>query len=150
VSNGYRRAAMEVRPVRDAAELRRALALRVEVFCGEQGVAVTDERDGRDGEATHLVAVDGERVVGTCRLLFVRDPASLGRLVVERASRRRGIGSALLRQAAAMAEEAGVERIRLQAQVGARELYAGEGYVELGEPFVQAGIHHVTMERALA
>lgn len=146
----YRRAAMDVRPARDAAELRQALGLRDRIFCGEQGVSAAAERDGRDGEALHLVAVDGGAVVGTCRLLFVRDAAFLGRLAVEGEHRRRGIGAALLRAAAQHASAAGASRINLHAQLDVRELYAGVGYVELGDPFVEEGIDHVTMEKALA
>jgi ElaA protein len=141
---------MEVRPARDAAELRQALALRDQVFCGEQGVSAAAERDGRDGEALHLVAVEDARVVGTCRLLFRAGSAMLGRLAVERDARRRGVGAALLREAADRAREAGATRIGLHAQLGARELYAAGGYVERGDPFVEEGIDHVTMEKQLA
>ena len=141
---------MEVRPPRDAGELREALGLRERVFCGEQGVSEAAERDGRDGEALHLVAVDRSRVVGTCRLVFGPASAFLGRLAVESEQRRRGIGAALLHEAAERSRAAGVARITLHAQLDVRELYAGAGYVELGEPFVEEGIDHVTMEKALA
>ena len=53
--------AVEVRRPRDEHELAAALALREEVFCGEQGVTFDGDRDGRDDEALHLVAVDDER-----------------------------------------------------------------------------------------
>jgi predicted GNAT family N-acyltransferase len=141
---------MQVRPARDGAELAQALRLRDDVFCGEQGVSAAAERDGRDGEALHLVAVDGGRVLGTCRLLFTADAAFLGRLAVERGHRRRGIGAALLSEAAVRSQAAGVRRISLHAQLDVRDLYAGVGYVEHGQPFVEQGIDHVTMERALA
>jgi hypothetical protein len=42
---------IEVRAARDEAEVEAALALREDVFCGEQGVSLADERDGRDAEA---------------------------------------------------------------------------------------------------
>lgn len=141
---------MEVRPARDAGELRQALALRDRVFCGEQGVPASAERDGRDGGALHLVAVERGTVIGTCRLLFAPGAAFLGRLAVEPAERRRGIGAALLREADARSSAAGARRISLHAQWDVRELYAQGGYVECGEPFVEEGIDHVTMERALA
>lgn len=141
---------MEVRPARDAAELRQAVALRERVFCVEQGVSRAAERDGRDGDALHLVAVEDGVVVGTCRLVFGRGSAFLGRLAVAADRRRRGIGAALLRAAAEHARAAGAGRISLHAQLGVRELYAGVGYVELGEPFVEEGIDHVTMEKAIA
>ena len=141
---------MEVRPARDAGELRQALGLRERVFCGEQGVSVAAERDGRDGEALHLVAVDGGRVLGTCRLVFDDSAAFLGRLAVECSDRRRGIGAALLAEAAEHSRAVGVARISLHAQLDVRQLYAGAGYVERGDPFVQEGIDHVTMEKRLA
>ena len=141
---------MEVRPARDAGEVGQALALRERVFCGEQGVSAGAERDGRDGEALHIVAVEDGRVIGTCRLLFARDAAFLGRLAVEPEDRRRGLGAALLAESAARARAAGAGRISLHAQLDVRELYAAGGYVERGEPFVEEGIDHVTMEKALA
>jgi predicted GNAT family N-acyltransferase len=141
---------MDVRPARDAAELRQALALRDDVFCGEQGVSAAAERDGRDGDALHLVAVEEGRVLGTCRLVFQAGSAFLGRLAVERDERRRGIAAALLREAAERALAVGAKRIGLHAQLDVRELYAAGGYVERGEPFVEEGIDHVTMEKQLA
>ena len=60
---------MEICRPRDERELAAALALREEVFCGEQGVTFDGDRDGRDGEALHLVAVEDE-VLGTCRMLI--------------------------------------------------------------------------------
>ena len=132
-------------------EVDAALALRYAVFCEEQGVPLADELDGRDGEATHLIALDGAAVVGTCRLLT--EPGGtvrLGRLAVAAEARRRGIGAALLRAAEDEARAAGGRRIVLAAQTTARGLYAAEGYAERGEPFDDAGIQHVRMEKALA
>ena len=50
------------------------------------------DRDGRDEDALHLVAVRGNEVVGTCRLLMAAEVARLGRLVVASDQRRQGIG----------------------------------------------------------
>ncbi len=52
-----------------------------------------DELDGRDAQALHLVALepDGQRVIGTLRLLVDADRAKVGRVAVEREWRRRGI-----------------------------------------------------------
>ena len=65
--------------------MQAALALRTEVFVGEQGVAPDEEIDGRDDEALHLLACDDDELVGTCRLLFGDDGrAKLGRMAVRR------------------------------------------------------------------
>ncbi|MDQ3647327.1 MAG: GNAT family N-acetyltransferase, partial [Actinomycetota bacterium] len=76
-----------------------ALSLRERVFAGEQGVDPSADRDGRDHEALHLVALEGGDVVGTCRLVLDGARARLGRLAVTRSRRRAGIGAALLAEA---------------------------------------------------
>ena len=141
---------MEVRLARNAAEVEAALDLRVEVFCGEQGVDASAERDADDDQALHFVAVDEGRVVGTCRVVLCEGVARLGRMAVQRSHRGTGLGAELLAVAERAAREAGAGRVRLHAQIGAREFYARGGYEERGEVFVEEGIDHITMERPLA
>jgi len=127
-----------------------ALSLRERVFAGEQGVDPSADRDGRDHEALHLVAVEGKDVVGTCRLVLDGARARLGRLAVSRSRRRAGLGAALLAEADRQARSAGARRIELHAQLPARELYVRDGYREQGEVFVEEGIEHVAMAKRLA
>jgi ElaA protein len=141
---------IEVRAARDEAEVEAALALREDVFCGEQGVSLADERDGRDAEALHLVAVDSHEVVGTCRLLVAGETVKLGRMAVARAARRRGIASRLLQECEARARALGARRIALSAQTDALALYERAGYESYGERFMDAGIEHLMMEKRLA
>ena len=141
---------MELRLERTAGEVEAALDLRHRVFCGEQGVPVAADRDGRDRDATHVVALDDSRVVGTCRLLFRGGVARLGRLAVERDARRHGVGAGVLAEATRVSRDAGASRIELHAQTYARELYEREGYAEYGEEFIEEGIVHVAMRTPLA
>ena len=126
-----------------------ALDLRERVFCGEQGVSLEADRDGRDPESVHVVAIAGERVVGTCRLLFAGPLARLGRLVVEPELRGRGVARAILREADRVALDAGAHRIALHAQTYALSLYREQGYAERGARFTEEGIEHVAMEKEL-
>jgi predicted GNAT family N-acyltransferase len=119
------------------------------VFCGEQGVSVSADRDGRDHESVHIVAVSDERVIGTCRLLFQGRVARLGRLVVEHALRGRGVAGAILREADRVALDGGAGRIALHAQTYALSLYFEHGYAERGARFTEEGIEHVAMEKEL-
>ena len=114
---------MEVREAISDDEVTAALALRSRVFCGEQGVSFEADQDGRDPEATHIVAVDEGAVIGTCRLLFRGPVARLGRLVVEPERRGDGVAAAILREADRVAFEVGAETIALHAQTYARRLY---------------------------
>jgi predicted GNAT family N-acyltransferase len=120
------------------------------VFIHEQGVSAAADRDGRDDEAMHIVAVDAGRVVGTCRLLFRGRVARLGRLAVEPERRGEGIAAAILAEAdnAALAQAA--DAISLHAQTYALELYLEAGYEERGPAFTEEGIEHVAMEKRLA
>lgn len=126
-----------------------ALDLRERVFCGEQGVSAAADRDGRDYESVHIVAVAGGRVVGTCRLLFQERVARLGRLVVEPELRGRGVAHAILREADRVALDGDAGRIALHAQTHALSLYLDHGYTERGARFTEEGIEHVAMEKVL-
>ena len=141
---------MEVRQARTDAELSAALDLRERVFCVEQGVSVEADRDGRDDEATHIVAVEDGRVIGTCRLLLRGPVARLGRLAVAPDRRGNGVAAAILDEADLAARQAGADAISLHAQTYALDLYLQSGYTEQGARFVEEGIEHVSMEKRLA
>jgi predicted GNAT family N-acyltransferase len=141
---------VEVREARTDDEVTAALALRERIFCGEQGVSFEADQDGRDAEATHIVAVEDGEVIGTCRLLFRGTVARLGRLAVERDRRGDGVAAAILREADRVATAAGSRTVALHAQTYALALYRQAGYDEHGPTFVEEGIEHVAMEKQLA
>jgi predicted GNAT family N-acyltransferase len=139
-----------LRRPRDEEELAAALALRIEVFCGEQGVTFEGDRDGLDDEAVHLVAVEGDEVVGTCRLLI--EPggtARFGRLCVRPSARGTGVGGLLLAEAEREARAGGARRIGMHAQTDALSLYRRAGFRPYGERFDEEGIEHLGMEKDL-
>lgn len=141
---------IQVRPTRDDAEIAAALALREEVFCGEQGVSLAEERDGRDEEALHLVVVDNGVVVATCRLLVDGTTVKLGRMAVSRTRRGLGLARALITEAETRARALGAERMVLAAQLNAQALYDRAGYDAYGDVFLDAGIEHVMMAKTLS
>jgi predicted GNAT family N-acyltransferase len=141
---------IEIRPIAGDDELAAALDLRERVFSGEQGVTLEGDRDGRDGEALHLVALEDGTVVATCRLLLDRDVARFQRLCVAPEARRRGLGAALLAEAERAASAARAGRMELHAQTAALRLYERAGYTGYGAPFDDEGIEHLAMEKRLA
>ena len=137
---------VEVRWVAGPDDLRGALALREEVFCGEQGVSREEEIDGLDDDAEHLVAVlPDARVVGTLRLLHDGTRAKVGRVAVERSFRKRGIASRMLALAIARARMHGCTQARLAAQVQATNVYERAGFTVESGTFEEASIPHVWM-----
>ncbi len=141
---------MVVRRARGAEEIARALELRRRVFSVEQGVSERADRDGRDDEAIHLIALDDGALLGTCRVLVRGQVAAVGRLAVAAEDRRRGIGAAVLAAAEGAAREAGAARVTLHAQLDAEGFYTRSGYARSGAPFVEQGIDHVSMEKPIA
>ena len=139
----------EIRRLRTPTELDAALELRHEVFCLEQGVPRSEERDGRDRNGLHLVGLRDGQLVATCRLVFVGTTVQFSRLAVRRDARRLGIATALLEMTDAEARAAGANRIVLHAQTYARSLYDQAGYVPRGRAFVEANIEHIAMEKTL-
>jgi predicted GNAT family N-acyltransferase len=125
-------------------------ALRFEVFVLGQGVDIAIEQDGLDAGAVHAVAYDSETLLGTGRMVGdPPGPARIGRMAVREAARGRGIGAAVLRLLEAEAARRGHVAVELHAQAHASGFYRRAGYAEVGEPFLEAGIAHVTMRRDL-
>lgn len=131
-------------------EMEGARTLRLQVFVEEQGVPRELELDALDAVAHHVVALQEGVVVGTGRLILdTPGHGVIGRMAVAGALRRQGIGGRLLSFLETQARAMGVLGITLHAQHYVREFYARHGYVEEGEPFMEAGILHVQMSKAL-
>ena len=77
-------------------------------------------------------------------------PARIGRMAVADALRRRGVGSAVLTRLEERALERGWPAVELHAQAHARAFYELAGYLPVGQAYLEAGIEHLTMRKALA
>jgi predicted GNAT family N-acyltransferase len=143
-------ATVTVRSTRDAKEIEAAMDLRVRVFCGEQGVSEEEERDDLDAEANQIIALAESGVIATCRLRYPEAGiCKLERMAVEARLRGHGVGARLLAGAEDEARAEGARVMVLYAQRRAEPFYAAKGYVAEGETFMDAGIEHVRMTKAL-
>jgi ElaA protein len=117
--------------------------LRQEVFVVEQACAYPD-LDGRDREAgtRHVVLRVGGAVRGYARVLDDGSEWRIGRVLLERSVRGRGLADVLLRAAL---EVAGGRDVVLDAQTPLAGWYAAAGFVVAGPEFVEDGIPHVPM-----
>jgi predicted GNAT family N-acyltransferase len=131
------------------AERDAALALRLAVFCEEQGVPRELEADAHDATATHVVAYDGGRVVGTLRWRPICGGARarIERVAVASDARGRGVGEALMRFALRHLDALPLKDTVLHAQTRAERFYERLGYTAEGEPFDEEGIRHIRMRR---
>ena len=119
-----------------------ASRIRHEVFVDEQRVPADMELDEFDAVSHHAVAFDGDRAVGTGRLL---PDGHIGRMAVRREARGAGIGSLLLRELMQQARLRGDAGVVLHAQCTARGFYERHGFVPEGPVFMDAGIEHIAM-----
>jgi predicted GNAT family N-acyltransferase len=138
-----------VRPAGSDSEVEAALQLRLRVFSGEQGIPREAELDGLDPEATHIVAMRRGETVGTCRLRFPGGTCKLERMAVDPNMRGRGLGSRLVETAEREAGARGAMEVVLNAQRQVEGFYAACGYIAAGDTFLEEGIPHVQMRKAL-
>jgi len=129
-----------------------AAAVRTAVFVQEQGIARDDEWDALDATAVHAVATNGlGQPVATGRLLAGDAPGvgRIGRMAVLRPLRGSGLGEAIIEALQQAARARGDTAVVLGAQRGAEGFYRRLGYAPEGEPFVEVGIAHIHMRKAL-
>lgn len=125
-------------------------ALRHAVFVVGQDVPEDMERDEHDDTCDHAVALREGAVVATGRLLDPGDgTGTIGRMAVAEAARGTGLGAAVLGRLEERARERGLAAVELHAQVHARSFYERAGFTAFGEVYLEAGIEHVGMRRAL-
>lgn len=123
------------------------MPLRERVFVVEQGVPAEIELDAFDPVCRHAVGRDAAgRVIATGRLL---PDGHIGRMAVDAGRRGHGIGGAVLEALVLEARARGMREVVLNAQIRAVDFYLRHGFSPEGDVFVEAGIDHRTMRRAL-
>ena len=134
--------------VTNDSELKGAFEVRKKVFVEEQGIAESLEFDGNDGQALHMVVMDGERVIGTVRVLFLAaNQAKLERMAILKPFRRKGIGRRLIYHLNENLSKKQVAQVVLHAQYSVVVFYKSCGFEESGSPFWEAGIKHIKMQK---
>ena len=128
----------------DFADLR---AVREPVFVLEQQVPIEEEWDALDPHCRHVIARDSDnRPIGTGRLTPER---KIGRMAVLATWRGRGVGDALMVALLDEARALGWPEVTLNSQTHAMPFYARHGFEPFGDEFMEAGIPHRRMRRAL-
>ncbi|HEU0152953.1 MAG TPA: GNAT family N-acetyltransferase [Arenimonas sp.] len=122
-------------------------SVRETVFVLEQNVPVEEEWDELDPRCHHVIARDAHgQPIGTGRLT---PEHKIGRMAVLKPWRHKGVGDALMVALMNQARGLGWTEVSLNAQVSAEAFYARHGFQPYGERFMEAGIEHQAMRRAL-
>ena len=124
-----------------------AAPIRFAMFVEEQQ-ADGIELDDLDKDCVHAVAYDDAgKAIATARLL---PDGQVGRMVVKKDWRRRGIGAALLEALIQEARKRGLSEVRLSAPLQALEFYRGQGFVADGKIQQVEGELRQSMRKPLA
>ena len=126
-------------------DLSQCLAIRDEVFTGEQGYDAAVDQDAYDASALHVLVFDGGEAVGTARLFFCDGAYRIGRVAVRKAWRGTGVGDLMMRVLLRKAFDMGAAFVELHAQSGARGFYEKLGMRVIGGEYEEEGRLHVTM-----
>jgi len=107
--------------------------------------------DLHDAQALQAVACNRLGVPVACGRLLRAAPglAQIGRMAALATVRGAGLGTAVLDALLQAARERGDREVMLKAQSAAAPFYRRAGFAAVGEPFVEAGVPHLEMRRAL-
>ena len=135
------------------------LKLRQQIFIIEQE-CIFPEIDGLDPQCDHIIAFDGNDVLGAVRIVGPGidpdhveqgDRPAIGRVVADEKLRGQGIGRQLMtRSIDHCSQRYPGKAIYLNAQLYLKNFYEGLGFVQFGDVYEEDGIPHICMERPAA
>ncbi|MCP8970110.1 GNAT family N-acetyltransferase [Ectobacillus ponti] len=144
---------MTVARINQENELEQAFQIRKEVFVKEQGVPLEDEFDEfdtLDGAAQHILVYHENAPAGTARIRWVDGFGKLERICILPPYRQLGLGKVIVAALEEIAAEQEVAKVKLHGQTQAEGFYKKLGYETASQPFLEDGILHVVMTKALA
>jgi putative N-acetyltransferase (TIGR04045 family) len=127
-------------------ELRKCFEIRENVFFEEQKIFEGSDMDDHDNEAIHIVAIQGEEILGTVRIYPDGEGIWFGgRLAVLQAYRGRVVGERLVRKAVELVKEKGAKRFYAYVQDKNVRFFKRLGWRSMRE-VQKYGLPHELME----
>jgi len=130
-------------------QLKDAFTIRKTVFVEEQQVPEEEEIDQFEDAADHFVLYDENHPVGAGRFRVVDGKGKVERICVLSSYRGKGAGKIIMEAIEQHALEKGLKKLKLNAQTHAIPFYEKLQYEVVSDEFLDAGIPHKTMEKAL-
>jgi len=132
-----------------AGELYKILALRAEIFVVEQECVYNDV-DGKDLKSIHMWLQENSKIVAYIRIVdkgVSYDEASIGRVVVDKDERGRGLAKKIVKEGIQyITEKLGEKKITIGAQEYLKSFYESLGFLEISDVYDEDGIPHLDMQ----
>lgn len=131
-------------------ELYEICKSRYEVFACEQKIFQENDFDDIDKKVLHLFLEENNRVIAYARLIrsgIKGSYASIGRVLVIKECRRKGIATKLMKKGVeVLRERFNEEEIIISAQFYVKKLYEDAGFKIISDIYDEVGISHVEMK----
>lgn len=120
------------------------VALRREVFCGEEGEKSSFIKDKRDEKGAHFVCAIGEELIG-CGSLYNNGNGEfeISKIAVKKGYRRFRIGSEILKKIKARAKELGAKAIMFESPMECLDFFCKNGYPYENVSYEKSGKRYI-------
>ena len=119
--------------------------IRESVFFDELGISKQELFDNNDESCDHFLIFDGQKVVGSVRMLSMEKIVKLERMAILKDFRTKNYGRNCILQLKEYYSEIGFSQIILDSIYSVREFYKKCGFIEEGNVFQRVGIDHIRM-----
>ena len=130
-------------------ELYEIMALRAEIFVVEQKCPYNDV-DGKDKQSIHMWMEENGKIIAYIRIVdkgVSYDETSIGRVVVAKEERGRGLAREILEEGIKyITEKLGEKKITVGAQEYLKSFYESLGFVEVSDVYDEDGLPHLDMQ----
>ena len=126
-------------------ELYKILQLRSKIFVVEQN-CVYNDLDNLDFEANHIICFLEKNIIGYSRIIDKKANIVIGRIIVEKKYRKKGIGEKLVKKSIRTAKrKIGKKTIIISAQKQWDSFYKKLNFKCTGKEYLEDGIPHQEM-----
>ena len=126
-------------------ELYKILQLRTKIFVVEQN-CVYNDLDNLDFEANHIFCCLKKNIIGYLRIIDKKENIVIGRIIVEKKFRKKGIGEKLVKKSIRTAKrKIGKKSIMISAQKQWDSFYKKLNFECTGKEYLEDGIPHQEM-----
>ncbi|RDI47733.1 GNAT family N-acetyltransferase [Falsibacillus pallidus] len=140
---------MKLQVVQNKQELEQAFLIRTKVFVEEQKVPEEEEIDQFENDSTHFLLMNDGDPIGAGRFRNLEGKGKVERICVLSSQRGTGAGKIIMSGIEEFAKTQGLKILKLNAQTQAIPFYEKLGYEVVSDEFLDAGIPHRTMEKAI-